>query len=366
MKVGVLSYPMLFQNDGGLQVQIRESIAQLRLLGVDVRLLDVITDKLADYDIVHVFAVTQGNYKLIEQARAKGCAVVVSGLLNRALVPENTLSLHAVKLLGKAINRLSHYSVTTTYETVKKALADADHVIALSQWERTTLSRVYAVPSSKVSVIPNGVSSHFYSADAKSFTSLHLIEGQFVFCPAQISSWKNQKTLIQALANTEVTVILAGPVMERDQAYLAECLAIPGGKVRYLGNLDRNSSEFAGCFAAAAAVVLPSTSESGPLVALEALAAGTPAIITTKNGLDIKLDGVCLSAVDPFDVAAWRTAVLRVLAATPDAARCKHSVMDCSWNQVALQIKKIYEARMRSRSRPNAYAAIDPIAAYGE
>ena len=364
MKVGILSYPMLFQNDGGLQVQIRESIAQLRLLGVDVRLLDVTTDKLADYDIVHVFAATQGNYKLVEQARAKGCAVVVSGLLNRALVPRNALSLSAVKLLGKAIGRLSHYSVTTTYETVKKALTEADHVIALSQWERTTLSQVYAVRPEKVSVIPNGVSTHFYDADAAAFMALHSIEGQFVFCPAQISSWKNQKTLIQALAHTGITVVLAGSVPEREKAYFSECLTVPGAKVRYLGNLDRNSAEFAGCFAAAAAVVLPSTSESGPLVALEALAAGTPAIITSNNGLDMKLDGVCLSAVNPFDVAAWRAEVLRVLAAPRNPAHFKQAVADCSWNQVALHIKKIYEEQIQARARGRAFAP-KPILANG-
>jgi glycosyltransferase involved in cell wall biosynthesis len=351
MKVGVLSYPMLFQNDGGLQVQIRESIAQLRLLGVDVRLLEPVTDKLADYDIVHVFAATHGNHKLVEEARAKGCAVVVSSLLNPALVPSTGFSLRAVRLLGKAIGRLSGYTVTTTHETVRKALAGADHVVALSEWERTTASRVYGVPPGQVSVIPNAVSAHFYEADAGSFSARHAIDGQFVFCPAQISPWKNQKTLVEALAGTGITVALAGPVAEREKAYLDACMNVPGAKVRYLGKLDRTSAEFTGCFAAADAVVLPSRSESGPLVALEALAAGTPAIITSNNGLDMPVDGVCLSAVDPFDAAALRAAVLRVLAAPPDAAHCKKAVAHCSWNHVAWHIKNMYEALMRLRVR---------------
>lgn len=347
MKVGVLSYPMLFQNEGGLQVQIRESIAELRLLGVDIRLFDLTRDKLADYDIVHVFAVTHGNHKLIEEARAKGCAVVVSGLLNRVLVPRNTFALRIVRLLGRAIARLSRYTVTTNDETVRKSLESAAHVIALSQWERETLSRVYEVPPDRISVIPNAVSAQFHDADAASFRARYGIEGQFVFCPAQISSWKNQKTLVTALAGTGITVVLAGPVAEREQEYLAACLAVPGAKVEYLGNLDRNSAEFAGGFAAADAVVLPSRSESGPLVAIEALAAGTPAIITSNNGLDMAPDGVCLSTVDPFDAAALRATVLRVLASPPDSERCKALVAHCSWKQVALRVKHIYEAQMR-------------------
>lgn len=349
MKVGVLSYPMLFQNDGGLQVQIRESIAQLRLLGVDVRLLEPTTDKLADFDIVHVFAVAHGNHKLVEEARAKGCAVVASGLLNRALVPPGGLSLRALRLLGDAMGRLSNYTVTTSYESVRKALTGAHHVIALSEWERTAANEIYGVAHDQMSVIPNGVSAHFYEADASAFTERHDIDGPFVFCPAQISSWKNQKTLVEALAGTGITAILAGPVAEREKDYLAACLDVPGAKVRYLGNLDRSSTEFTGCFAAAAAVVLPSRSESGPLVALEALAAGTPAIITSNNGLDMAMDGACLSAVDPFDTAALRAAILRVVAAPPDAAHCKSAVTHCSWNSVASHIKNVYEALMRLR-----------------
>lgn len=360
MKVGVLSYPMLFQNDGGLQVQVRESIAQLRLLGVDIRLLDLARDKLADYDVIHVFAVTHGNHKLVEEARAKGCAVVVSSLLNRVLVPPNTFTLRIVRLLGRAIGRLSRYTVTTNDEMVRKALGSAAHVIALSQWEREALSRVYEVPPGRVSVIPNAVSAHFHDADAEAFTARYSMKGRFVFCPAQISSWKNQKTLVTALAGTGITVVLAGPVAAREKEYLAACLAVPGAKVRYLGNLDRTSAEFAGCFAAAAAVVLPSRSESGPLIALEALAAGTPAIITSNNGLDMAPDGVCLSTVDPFDAAGLRETALRVLAAPPDADRCKALVAHCSWEQVALHIKKIYEAQMRSRIVPETVLPSTP------
>jgi glycosyltransferase involved in cell wall biosynthesis len=275
--------------------------------------------------------------------------VVASGLLNRALVPPGGLSLRALRLLGDAMGRLSNYTVTTSYESVRKALTGAHHVIALSEWERTAANEIYGVAHDQMSVIPNGVSAHFYEADASAFTERHDIDGPFVFCPAQISSWKNQKTLVEALAGTGITAILAGPVAEREKDYLAACLDVPGAKVRYLGNLDRSSTEFTGCFAAAAAVVLPSRSESGPLVALEALAAGTPAIITSNNGLDMAMDGSCLSAVDPFDTAALRAAILRVVAAPPDAAHCKSAVTHCSWNSVASHIKNVYEALMRLR-----------------
>lgn len=360
MKVGILTYPMLFQNEGGLQVQIRETIKHLRELGVDAGLVDVTTQKLSGFDIIHVFAATHGNDKLVEQARAKGCRVILSSLINPSLVPPSAWSLRAVKFLDRTLNRVSQWTVTTNYATVRKALTGADHVIALSNWERLAVSRVYDVAPSAVTVVPNGVSSHFFEADAAAFHASHSVDGPFVFCPAQISPWKNQKTLVEAMAGTGVTVVLAGPLPEREKPYLESCLQVPGAKVIYIGNLDRTSAAFAGCFSAAAAVVLPSKAESGPLVALEALAAGTPAIITSRNGLDLRADGLCLSMVAPFDTAALKNALLGVLANPPTSGQCKQLVADFSWHHVARQVATVYAGICALRPAPHLPAAASP------
>src|SRR5450830_1265462 len=62
MRVGILSYPMLFQRDGGLQIQVRETIAALNRLPqlparpLDVQLVDANHQRLADFDVLHVFS----------------------------------------------------------------------------------------------------------------------------------------------------------------------------------------------------------------------------------------------------------------------------------------------------------------------
>ena len=342
LKVGFLSYPMLFQNEGGLQVQIRETQAALRKLGFDVHLIDTTRDDLADFDIVHIFAVLHGNVKLVEQARAKGCWVVVSSLLNPALVVKEPLRLATVRILETLIARVSRYKINTDFSSLRKALANAHHIIALSSWERRIASQVFGADLGHISVVPNGVSEQFFEADTAAFHAEHTIAGSFVFCPGQISPWKNQISLVKALANTGITVVLAGPVHEEHRATLDDCLGVPGAKVVYLGNLDRTSPVLSGAYAAASAVVLPSTAESGPLVALEALAAGTPAIITCHNGLDMQPDGRCLHTVSPFDVQAIREIVLAVVEARIDPEICRAAVEEMSWGQVAHQIADIY------------------------
>lgn len=343
MKVGVLSYPMLFQNDGGLQVQIRESIAHLRSIGMDVHLVDINTEKLSDFDLVHVFAVTQGNDKIVEQARAKGCAVVMSALLNRALIPKKGVRLESVKLLSKILGRISNYTVTTSYDTVRKGLENADHIVALSKWESAVLNSIYGIDLEKITIIPNAVSAHFNFEKVEVAGCSKVEQEKYVFCPAKISPWKNQKTLVESLVGTGVKTVLAGPVADEDREYLAKCLAVPGANVEYVGNLERTDPRLSILYSTASAVVLVSKSESGPLVSLEALASGSPAIVTKNNGLDIESDGVCLSVVDPYNKNEIREKILGVLANPPDSTDCRHLVEGCTWLSIAKNIQKVYE-----------------------
>lgn len=342
LKVGFVSYPTLFQNQGGLQVQLRETQAALQKIGIDVRILDTARDDFSEFDIVHVFSVQHGNEKLVAQARAKGCKVVLSSLLNPALMIDAPMRRAFLKFLESLIGRISRYKVKTDLFKVCKAITDADHIIALSEWERNAVSTFSLKARHHVSVVPNGISTHFFEADKAAFYAEHKITGPFAFCPGQISQWKNQLSLVRALAGTDVTVILAGPLHNQNRATLDACLAVPGAKVVYLGNLDRMSPAFAGAYAAASVVVLPSRAEAAPLVVLESLAAGTPVVVTRHNGLNMRPDGYCLRAVEPFDVQAIRKTVLGVLADKPDPISCRAAVASMSWDRVAAQVAEIY------------------------
>lgn len=88
MRVGILSYPMLFQRDGGLQIQVRETIAALNRLPklparpLEVQLVDANHQRLADFDVLHVFSASNGTYRIMEMASEQGVPVVLSPLLS--------------------------------------------------------------------------------------------------------------------------------------------------------------------------------------------------------------------------------------------------------------------------------------------
>jgi hypothetical protein len=59
MRVGILSYPMLFQREGGLQIQVSSTIAALQRLsvpGLRVELVDPNRQRLDQFDLIHVFS----------------------------------------------------------------------------------------------------------------------------------------------------------------------------------------------------------------------------------------------------------------------------------------------------------------------
>ena len=83
MRIAILSYPMLFQRRGGLQVQVRETLAALRGIGVEASLFDVRSERLEDYDVAHVFSAINGNHRIVEAAKIAGLPVVLSTVLHR-------------------------------------------------------------------------------------------------------------------------------------------------------------------------------------------------------------------------------------------------------------------------------------------
>ena len=78
-------------------------------------------------------------------------------------------------------------------------------------------------------------------------------------------------------------LVLVGQCLPAHQPYLRQVLA--HAHVRHLGALAYDNSLLPSLYAGAAVFALVSQSEVMPLVVLEALAAGTPAVMTRHHGM---------------------------------------------------------------------------------
>lgn len=339
MRVGLLSYPMLFQREGGLQVQLRATLEALVQLGVQAELVDPHRHRLDEYDVIHVFSAINGNYRIVETAAEMGVPVVLSALVPPAW---DKATGACARLADRLAGRLTAWTVQTSYAQTKRALQLAQLVIALGAAERNAIVQAFRTDAHKIRVLPNGVERRFFAAEPMLFRRHTGIAGPFVLMAGAISPYKNQLGLAQALGNAGINVVLAGCAQPRHRDYLRQLLACPG--VHWLGALAHGDPLLASAYAAAAVLALPSQGEVFPLVVLEALAAGTPAVMTRDSALQLPGSAFALRQLRADDLPAWHAAIDAFIAGPPDRPAVRALVEQFTWRRVAQQLARCYAA----------------------
>lgn len=339
MRVGILSYPMLFQREGGLQVQVRETVSALNQLdaAMSAELVDPARQKLADFDVIHVFSAHNGNFRVVESAVDLGVPVVLSPLVSPSW--DRNTGFRA-RVADRLAGRISSYNLQTSYAQTKRALQLADMVIALGEAEREAIVNGFLTERAKIRVFPNGISRQFFTARAELFRHRTGIVGPFVLTVGSVSPYKNQLGVAQALEGTELPLVLIGPVPREEHEYLQEVLKSPW--VRWLGALDHEDPLLASAYAAAAVVALPSQGEVFPLSVLEAMATGTPVVMTQDSALQLDGAGTMLRKIAWDDRAGQREAILSLASKPPGRASVQAMVEQFTWQRVATQVAACY------------------------
>ncbi|TVT56272.1 MAG: glycosyltransferase family 4 protein [Azoarcus sp. PHD] len=337
MKVGFLSYPMLFQTQGGLQIQILESIAALKQRGIDARLCDPNVEHLSSFDVVHVFSAINGNQRIVEHAKAFGVPVVCSPLIR----PHWTRSLGSRgRLIDRLVGRLTNWEIKSEYRQIESCLQNSNLLIALGEVERKSITDAFQIPQDRILVVPNGIPKRFFSATHDLAHAFLENKTPFLLCVATIDIHKNQLGLARATEKSGLQLVLAGECLPGNREYLAQLTAFP--HVKYLGKMDYQDPLLASLYAAATVFCLTSHSEVMPLCVLEALAAGTPVVMTKHHCMDLSGTGDLVLEVDPADENAIAAAANELVTRIPDQLRCREAVKRYTWDAVAAQLEHAY------------------------
>ncbi len=344
MRVAALSYPMLTQVQGGLEIQILESMAALRTLGCEIELIDPLRQRMADFDLVHVFAAGGGNHQSVQFARLVERPVVLSPLVRPCWT--RTMGRWA-RFVDRVMGRVTRWEVSTEYRDLRSALTNADRVIALGPQEMDSIVGAFEIDPQRVSVIPNGIPPRFFGASPEPFLRRFGLKPGFALCVGSIDEHKNQLGLARALASLECPLVLVGQCNGPNRAYLDEVLKIPG--TLHVGSLRYDDPLLPSAYAAAGVFVLASRSEVMPLVALESLAAGTPVVMTRHHGMDTSRLGHVLKEVEPSSTQEIAAAVTAQLRTPPSAAQCAAAVGHLTWEAVARSLLGVYENVLRGR-----------------
>lgn len=189
-------------------------------------------------------------------------------------------------------------------ESESRLLQESDKVVAATQAELAQIRWLYRIDTDNVAIIPPGVdTTRFYPIpkdEAKEFIGIHP-QGRMLLYVGRIEPLKGIDTLFQSVA-----FLKQHGVMDQDPFYLAIIGGDPDANpdeissemerllqmrmdlgiedlVAFLGKRDQDTLQY--YYSAAEAVIVPSHYESFGLVALEAMACGTPVVASETGGL---------------------------------------------------------------------------------
>lgn len=342
MKIGITTYPTLWQRTGGLQVQIHQTITNLRKEGLTVECINPLKDKFSEFDVIHIFSATHGMYLTAEEARMQGVKTVISPVFQPDL-PRFTPSLH--QTCDWLCRQITGNRVKTSHGYIKSALEATNHIVALSPKEENVIRHLYKTDSQKISIIPNGIDSAFFSATPQLFDERIGLSHGFTLVVGSISSYKNQLSVIRA---TKGPIVLVGQIT--DQRYFDLCQKEAGSRLTYLGVFDFGNPVLPSIYAAAGVTVLASDGEAFGLSVAESLAAGTPAILTQNNGMEVLPESPHLQFVDSQDLNAIGSAIDRALqTGAKNQEKCRAMVKHFEWSTVGRKLTAVYEKVLSSR-----------------
>lgn len=243
----------------------------------------------------------------------------------------------------------------------------ADRVIAATPLEKSQMGWAYGAPTAKIDVVPPGVDLDRFKpmdqAEAKAHLGIPLDHRPILFV-GRIQPLKGIDTLIKALAL----------VKQREPALAPHiCLSIIGGDpnpdsqieqaeferlkllsaelnmgelITFLGAKDQDTLVY--YYAAAEMVVMPSHYESFGMVALEAMACGTPVIASDVGGLSFNIEdgfnGYLVPGRDPQALADKITLLLKYKTLRDQLSEQAQTwVTRYSWTNIADEVLDVFE-----------------------
>jgi D-inositol-3-phosphate glycosyltransferase len=307
-------------------------------------------EKGIDYDIIH------SHYWM-------------SGLAAEALSEAwaGTPIVHMFHTLGEMKNRIARteaekegpYRINGEMQVIRRA----DRIIAATIAEVTQLRFLYKAPANKMVIIPPGVDvSHFYPIpgdEARMYVGLKPDDRMVLFV-GRIEPLKGVDTLIEAMSCLQLKdghkvhlAIIGGDPSASPQEMSVEMARLQklcddlsvGQLVVFLGKRDQDRLPY--YYSAAELLVMPSHYESFGMVALEAMACGTPVIASEVGGLAYLVrdgeTGFTVPDQEPELLSEKITWLLndRELHRTM-SERAVEYAQDYAWEKIAGQIVGVY------------------------
>lgn len=214
----------------------------------------------------------------------------------------------------------------------------ADAVVCVSQSTADDVNRLLGVPAERVHVAHNGVSEFWFGSAAP----VNVDDDAYVLFVGTPEPRKNLARLLEAMlqlhrrGRTERLVIVGGEGWGTEMSQRRRRVTLVG---------RASDSQLRDLYAGAACVALPSLHEGFGLPALEAMAAGTPVVVSRAGGLPevCGAAGVYVDPTDPGSIADGLEAAIGASAhASAERAERIARARQFTWERAAKSVIGVY------------------------
>jgi mannosylfructose-phosphate synthase len=219
----------------------------------------------------------------------------------------------------------AEYNFKQRNTTEKVIMESASQVIATTPEQKKIMHEKYGISEDKIAIIPPGFFPEKYrkidESEIKKVHEKYNLPPRFIVTVGRIASNKGYDLLIKAFKYVvqEVPdvklVFTIGSNEPSDVKKREELLQIANGlgladNVKLFGYIN----ELEVFYNAAEILVMPSTYEPFGMVAIEGMACGTPAVVTSLGGLkDFLVEGQDALFVNPLDTQEMAQTIVKLL-----------------------------------------------------
>jgi D-inositol-3-phosphate glycosyltransferase len=262
-----------------------------------------------------------------------------------------------------------------------KLVKQSDHIMVSNQREKVQMIWTYGAPTDKISVIPCGVDPSLFRQRDPVQSKLHLglPDKRYILFVGRIDPVKGIDTLLKAIkvlrkklatVHNVHLLIIGGDKDHADSPTgsemhkLKQLTASLGIKkmVTFLGSQRQDQLPY--FYSAAEVCILPSRYESFGMVALEAMACGTPVIASKVGGLSSFIQNDVSGLLVPEGDEVALAEKMHLLLSQPSfkdtlASNARSRANQFSWPVVSRQVLSLYQSLQKERTE-SASTLISP------
>jgi glycosyltransferase involved in cell wall biosynthesis len=231
-----------------------------------------------------------------------------------------------------------------------RAVRSADAIITVSRHTAEDLMRRRRVDQQRIHVVPLAASLPHIGSDVEETLARLKVPAPYVLFVGTLEPRKNVVRLVRAFRRVAArgaphALVLAGPIGWGHQQLMKELALEAPGEIILTGRTSQ--ADLDALYRGAAVFAYPSVYEGFGLPVLEAMARGTPCVVSTSSSLP-EVAGEAALPVDPRSVAALTEAIERVVNDRKLARRLSQAgrarAERFSWEETARRTLEVYKS----------------------